>query len=131
MRRTKSIVRAAVAELVEQRVLLSVAAGTTPGVPPHKFVIPVGGVPQVDWAVTAYTDQDPTLGAAADYRGRQYAYDGSTAVHFALPDFAAMDRGVDVYAAAPGTVVETHDGEYDRHLGFVNPPPAGPPDNYV
>jgi murein DD-endopeptidase MepM/ murein hydrolase activator NlpD len=99
--------------------------------PPEKFIVPIGGVPQVDWAVTAYFDRDPSPGASIDYRGRQYSIDGSTSVHFALPDYAAMDRGVDVYAAAPGTVVQVHDGEFDRHLSFLNPPPPNTPDNYV
>src|SRR6185295_4606877 len=95
--------------------------------PPQKFTIPIGGIPQVDWAVTAYTDQDPQAGVARDYRGRGYTFDGSNSVHFALGDFAAMDRGVDVYAAAAGTVLEVHDGEFDRYLD----PPAATPENYV
>jgi murein DD-endopeptidase MepM/ murein hydrolase activator NlpD len=101
------------------------------GAPPEQFVLPVGGVPQVDWAIGSYTDRDPSPGASLDYRGRQYAFDGSHSVTFALPDFAAMDKGVDVLAAASGTIVEVHDGEFDRHNPFVNRPPANTPDNYV
>src|SRR5687768_2274942 len=99
--------------------------------PPQPFIIPIGGVPQVDWAITAYTDQDPLPGVARDYRGRGNTFDGSTDVNFALADFAAMDGGVDVYAAAAGTAVEVHDGEYDRYTSFIDPPPPGTPDNYV
>src|SRR5215208_6165687 len=76
---------------------------------PQKFVLPIGGVPQVDWAIGSYVDRDPSPGASLDYRGRQYAFDGSRSLTFALPDFAAMDRGVDVLAAAPGTVIAVHD----------------------
>jgi hypothetical protein len=107
-------------EVLESRVLLSG--------PPTKFVIPIGGTPQLDWAIQAYTDQDPAVGSAIDYRGRGYTFDGSNSVHFGLADLAGMDRGVDIYAAAPGTVLEAHDGEYDRHLVILDPPPQ---DNYV
>ena len=99
--------------------------------PAERFVLPIGGSPQVDWAITAYTDQDPQVGSAIDYRGRRYTFDGSTGVHFALPDFAKMDRGIDVFAAAGGTVVEVHNGEFDRNMSFADPPPPGTPDNYV
>jgi hypothetical protein len=99
--------------------------------PPTKFVLPIGGIPQVDWAITAYTDRDPAAGVARDYRGRGYTFDGSSGVHFGLPDFATMDRGIEVYAAAPGTVVEAHDGEYDRQKAYDNPPPPGTADNDV
>jgi murein DD-endopeptidase MepM/ murein hydrolase activator NlpD len=119
MRKVKPGKRA-LAEILESRVLLSG--------PPNKFVIPIGGVPQIDWAIQAYMDHNPAVGAAFDYRGRGYAFDGSNSTHFGLADMAAMDRGVDVYAAAPGTVIEAHDGEFDRHLVILNPPPQ---DNYV
>jgi len=115
-------------ERLECRQLLS---GLPAAPPPEKFVLPIGGRPQVDWAVTAYTDLDPAPVTYRDYRGRQYTIDGNDSLHFGLPDFAAMDRGVDVYAAAGGTVLEVHDGEYDRHVGFYDAPPAGTPDNYV
>src|SRR5687767_10083138 len=118
-----NLAKSARLEVLESRLFLSG--------PPEKFVIPVGGRPGVDWAITAYTDQNPAAGLAVDYRGRGYTFDGSDSVHFTLPDFATMDAGVDVYAAAGGTVVEVHDGEYDRYLSFIDPPPLGTPDNYV
>src|SRR5687767_10116339 len=96
--------RSSMLQALEARLLMSV--------PPEKFVLPIGGTPQVDWAITAYTDRDPAAGVARDYLGRGYTYDGSTAIHFGLPDLAAIDAGIPVYAAAGGTVVETHDGEY-------------------
>src|SRR5688500_4336978 len=118
-----NLARSARLEVLESRLLMSG--------PPEKFVIPVGGTPGVDWAITAYTDQDPAPDSARDYLGRAYTFDGSNTVHFALPDFATMNRGIDVYAAAAGTVVEAHDGEYDRNLSFINPAPVGARDNYV
>jgi hypothetical protein len=96
--------------------------------PPTKFVIPIGGTPGEDWAISAYTDQDPVIGSFRDYRGRQYTFDGSKSVHFAVTDYAAMDRGVDVYTAAPGTVLEVRDGQFDRRHENLVPTPA---DNYV
>ena len=119
MRLAKSFRRASV-EVMESRLLLSG--------PPHKFVLPIGGTPGVDWAIRTYTDQNPQSDNAIDYRGRQYTFDGSESVHFGLDGYGSMDRGVDAYAVAPGTVVEVHDGEFDRHYVPVEPPPA---DNYV
>ena len=110
-------------ERLESRVLLNA--------PPEKFVVPVAGNEGVEWAITAYTDQDPAPGFARDYRDRQYAYDGSKSINFSLPDFAAMDRGVDVLAAAKGTVVESHDGEFDRVVSVDAPVQPPKPDNYV
>jgi murein DD-endopeptidase MepM/ murein hydrolase activator NlpD len=99
--------------------------------PPQKMLFPVGGVPQKDWAVTAYHDLNPLTGAAADYRGRQFTFDGNDALNIAASDFAGMDAGVDVLAALPGTVVEVRDGQFDRQYALYNPPPPGTPDNYV
>ena len=136
--RLSNVMGRASAEVLESRLLLSQDAGTVGAVnvaggvaPPEKFVLPIGGRPQVDWAVTAYTDMDPQPVTYRDYRGRDYTIDGNDSLHFGLPDFATMDRGVDVYAAAAGTVVAVHDGEYDRHVGFYEAPPPGTPDNYV
>jgi murein DD-endopeptidase MepM/ murein hydrolase activator NlpD len=114
------LIRRAGVERLEPRVLFSG--------PPEKFVLPIGGTPGVDWAITAYTDQDPRADDAADYRGRQYTFEGSESVHFALGGYASMDRGIDAYAAAAGTIVEAHDGEFDRHHAPVDP---SVPDNYV
>ena len=99
--------------------------------PPHKMVLPVGGVPQKDWAVTAYADLNPLPGVFADYRGRQYTFDGNEALNIAASDFAGMDAGVDVVAAMPGTILEVHDGEFDRQYALFNPPPPNTPDNFV
>jgi hypothetical protein len=77
------------------------------------FVSPIGGTPYGDWTIVNYLDLDPT-GGLIDYRGGNYTYDGHSAIDFTLPNFAAMDAGVPVYAAADGVVAYTHDGEYDR-----------------
>ena len=110
-------------ESLERRLLLSA--------PPEKFVHPVAGEAGVDWAISAYFDQDPTAGNALDYGGRKYSVDGLKDTHFAIADFAAMDRGVDAFAAAGGRVVEAHDGEFDRVVNLLDPPTQPEPDNYV
>ena len=117
--------RAVNVELLEKRNLLAgVIAEVAAAGPPSKFVVPVGGTPQVDWAITAYTDRNPAVGVAVDYRGRGYTFDGSESLHFALDGYGSMDRGIDVFAAAGGTVLEVHDGEFDRRHVNVDPPPA-------
>lgn len=78
------------------------------------FVLPIGGTPYEDWTIVNYVDLDPAAGAIRDYRGGIYTYDGHNAIDFSLPNFAAMDAGVPVYAAAAGTVTFAHDGEFDR-----------------
>ncbi|HEY3395738.1 MAG TPA: M23 family metallopeptidase, partial [Lacipirellulaceae bacterium] len=92
------------------------------------FVLPIGGTPFEDWTIVNYVDLDPAAGTIRDYRGGIYTYDGHNAIDYILPHFAAMDAGVPVYAAAPGTVAFTHDGEFDR-CSRVNPCDSSP--NYV
>ena len=60
-----------------------------------------------------YVDTDP----GPDYRDFTCAalsYDGHKGTDFALPSLAAMEAGVDVYAAAPGVVRGLRDGMIDR-----------------
>lgn len=91
------------------------------------FVVPIGGTPYVDWAIVNYVDRDPSHGLL-DYKGGQFTYDGHNAIDFTLPNFAAMDRGVDVLAAAPGIVRSIGDGNFDR-CSRVNP--CGNLPNYI
>ncbi len=92
------------------------------------FVSPMGGIPYQDWTIVNYVDLDPSSGIV-DWMGGGYSYNGHNAIDYTLPNFAAMDRGVDVYAAREGTVTAVHDGEYDR-WSRVNPNPGHLP-NYV
>jgi murein DD-endopeptidase MepM/ murein hydrolase activator NlpD len=85
-------------------------ASTASGQP---FVSPIGGMPYVDWTIVNYSDLDSTEGIV-DYRGGNYTYNGHNAIDYILANFAAMDAGVPVYAAADGTVLFAHDGEHDR-----------------
>jgi murein DD-endopeptidase MepM/ murein hydrolase activator NlpD len=100
----------------------------SPGTPPRSLAPPIQGAQGRDWVVTSYCDLDPRDNLFADYRGRGYTIDAHLGTDLAVADFAAMDRGVEVYAAAPGTVAEVHDGEFDRRDALLDP---APPANYV
>lgn len=62
--------------------------------------------------IQQYVDRDPGPGAA-DFTCGPLTYDGHKGTDFALPSLAMMQSGVDVLAAAPGTVVATRDGMPD------------------
>ena len=55
-----------------------------------------------------YVDRDPGEGAR-DHACGPLAYDGHKGTDFALPSIAAMQAGMDVLAAAPGTVAGRRD----------------------
>lgn len=102
------------------------ALGFTPTAPtslPSRFLVPIAGTPTRDWNV-GYIDVDPRPGQVRDYRGGNYVpYDGHTGYDIGPPNFASMDVGVPVYAAAAGTVTQVQDGYFDREitLGFRPP----------
>lgn len=60
-----------------------------------------------------YVDNDPTDGVS-DFACGTTTYDTHKGVDFALPSIMAMQQGVDVLAAADGTVVAFRDGMADR-----------------
>lgn len=63
-----------------------------------------------------YVDQDPAQGAQRDFACGINSRDGHRGTDFALLSFDAMASGVDVLAAAPGTVLRTRDGMPDDRL---------------
>ncbi len=64
-----------------------------------------------DVVVTAYYDN----GGRQDYTCAAHTYAGHRGTDIAIIGrFAAQDAGRDVVAAAPGVVVRSHDGEFDR-----------------
>lgn len=65
-----------------------------------------------DCFVQQYVDHDPS-GAAMDFRCSNLSYDTHKGTDFALRSIDQMQRGVNVVAAAPGTVRATRDGEQD------------------
>lgn len=86
---------------------------------------PQGGNFFVDLFPTNFVDVDSSSGILA-YNGSDYTYDGHTGIDSEIPGFAAQDIGVPIFAALDGTVIETHDGEFDR-----NTMPNSLPANYV
>ncbi|WP_182865425.1 peptidoglycan DD-metalloendopeptidase family protein [Rhodopirellula sp. JC639] len=91
------------------------------------LIWPVEGTPFVDHAFLNYVDVDPT-GGIEDFRGGGYAYDGHSAWDIAVRGYDEQDAGIEIYAAADGTVVDTHDGEFDRQTNLGS---TFPPVNYV
>ncbi len=77
------------------------------------FQTPIGGVAYQDWTIVNYVDFNPGPGVL-DFRGGNYTYDGHNAIDFTLPNFAAMDAGVPVYASLEGTVTHISDIHPDR-----------------
>lgn len=63
--------------------------------------------------VSAYYDTDRG-GGVRDYACGGATYQNHDAVDIAIGGFGAMDAGRPVVAAAAGTVIEAHDGEFDR-----------------
>ncbi len=85
---------------------------------PQKLSLPIGGVPFQNWSVVNYIDVNPLSGVANDYRGGGFVYDGHDGYDLVLPNFAAMDAGIPVFAAAAGTITEAQDGNFDRQTEF-------------
>jgi murein DD-endopeptidase MepM/ murein hydrolase activator NlpD len=102
----------------------SMTVGFRPFTVPNRFILPIAGTPYASWTIVNYVDMDLGSGVR-DYHGGDYTYDGHRGIDYTLPNFAAMDRGVKVFAAAPGVVLETHDGEFDRNTSCTGTP------NYV
>jgi murein DD-endopeptidase MepM/ murein hydrolase activator NlpD len=89
---------------------------------PPKFVTPIGGVPFQDWAIDNYVDVNPLTGPIVDYLGGTFTIDGHAGHDLTLANFAEMDAGIPVYAAAAGTVTESIDGAFDRNAAQGNQP---------
>ncbi|WP_116090612.1 M23 family metallopeptidase [Sphingomonas crusticola] len=92
--------------------LLGAAA---PVSPPPRLAFPVACSLGTTCAIQSYRDDDPGP-AVRDYacHGRTYqAHDGTD---IRLPSMMAQRRGVNVLAAAPGTVLRSRDGLADRSI---------------
>lgn len=73
---------------------------------------PMDCVLGVSCYIQNYVDHDPGPGTA-DFACGSLSYDTHKGTDFALPSLAAMADGVNVLAAAPGTVRAVRDGEPD------------------
>jgi hypothetical protein len=86
---------------------------------PGAFAVPVSGALNRTYFYLNYVDEG--AGAAIqDYTCGPKTYDGHLGTDITLPSFAVMDSGVNVLAAAEGTVVAVHDGEFDRQKSWVS-----------
>lgn len=88
--------------------------GSAPG---DGFAFPLSGVLGEDFFYSTLVDHQVGAGIE-DYDCGTATYDGHTGTDVFLPSFAAMDDGVEVVAAAAGTVLEAHDGEPDRNTSW-------------
>jgi murein DD-endopeptidase MepM/ murein hydrolase activator NlpD len=95
--------------------LCLVLLAASPGQAQIKFVTPLSGIPFEDWVIGNYNDVDTRPVASSDFRGGRYVYDGHDALDIGLAHFRKMDEGIDVLAAAGGTVISALDGFDDRH----------------
>ena len=84
---------------------------------------PLDGEDALDWVTVNYFDLDPGPGLE-DYTGQTgedaRTYDGHNGVDIGISSFRAMDRGMPVWAAAPGEVVYVVDGFEDRNTACEN-----------
>ena len=86
---------------------------------------PQGGNFFGDLFPTNFVDVDTSSGFLA-YNGSDYTYDGHTGIDTEITNFTAQDIGVPIFAALDGTVIATHDGEFDKNTMLNSLPP-----NYV
>jgi murein DD-endopeptidase MepM/ murein hydrolase activator NlpD len=63
---------------------------------------------------TAYFDTNRSTSYRRDWACGAKTYNQHSGTDYGIGGFAAMDQGRWVMAAASGTVIATHDGEYDR-----------------
>lgn len=100
--------------------LVTVACGGDAGGPPAgaRFTSPLDGTLNQTFFYLNYVDE-ATGSGIQDYTCGPKTYDGHLGTDITLPSFAVMDSGVDVRAAAAGTVIDTHDGEFDRQKTWI------------
>ncbi|MBA3961383.1 MAG: peptidoglycan DD-metalloendopeptidase family protein [Chthoniobacterales bacterium] len=81
---------------------------------------PQGGNFFGDLFPTNFVDVNPTSGILA-YNNSNYTYNGHMGIDTAITGFTAQAIGVPIFAALDGTVIETHDGEFDMNTSFGSP----------
>ncbi len=101
---------------------------------PNKFITPLAGTQNTDWVLGGYVDVNPKFFADdpvdffQDFQGNTTTTrDFHNGLDFPITNFAAQDAGVQVLAAAAGTVMEVRDGFFDRET-FLQ---FGDPGNFV
>lgn len=88
---------------------------------PQKLAWPIEGNPFEQMGFVNYVDLDP-LGGTLDYRGGMHTYDRHDAWDIGPQNFQAQDEGIELYAAAAGTVIQVRDGEFDRQTSQGSAP---------
>lgn len=78
-----------------------------------QFSKPVDCIPSEECIIQQYVDIDPSS-ATLDYKCAQQTYDGHKGTDFRLVNARIYQRGIDVIASAPGTVLRVRDGVTDR-----------------
>lgn len=90
-----------------------------------KLVTPIAGVYMNDYYLVNYVDW--SVADIQDYQCGRKTYDGHQGTDFTLRNFAQMDTGVAVLAAADGVVTFVQEGMFDRN----KTPISGGLGNYV
>lgn len=106
--------------MIRHAAALTLALATPAGA--FDFAQPIACTLGTDCHVQNYFDRDPGPGTS-DVGCGNLTYNGHDGTDFALPDLAAMQAGVDVLAAAPGTVRGIRDGMPDISISDPNAPP--------
>ena len=96
--------------------------------PPLFPVYPMGGTLYGDLFINNFADLDPGPGLL-DWDCTGFTYNGHDASDVDLRSFGEQAIGVPVFAALDGTVVATHDGEFDMNVCPGSP--CNPNSNYV
>jgi murein DD-endopeptidase MepM/ murein hydrolase activator NlpD len=91
------------------------------------FIAPLRGELNRDFYYTNYVDVQSDAGVR-DFQCGLKTYDGHAGTDIVLPSFARMDQGVDIVAAAAGTVSFVQDGQPDRNKSWT---PGGGYANHV
>ena len=60
------------------------------------------------------------VGTLLDYNCGENTYDGHRGLDIEILNFFEMDEGVPLLSAAPGMVIYSHDGEYDRNTEAIS-----------
>lgn len=82
--------------------------------------LPLDCIPGKTCWTSKFVDLDPGPGVR-DYMCHQRANDRHSGIDFAIRDLKAMEDGVTVMAAAPGTVLRTRDGMEDISARLLGP----------
>ncbi len=93
----------------------ALAAAAAEAAAPADLRLPLDCQPGATCWIIRYVDHDPGPGVQ-DYRCGPLSGDGHKGTDFALRDLAAIDAGVEVRAAAAGTVIGRRDGVVDQLL---------------